>query len=352
MSNRGIGLGVVWGFCFVVIAAACAGQTVQGDGTAVVPTPRPALVVLSKDANELEIVDVGTLQVVGHAGTGAVPHEVAVSDDGKFALATNYGAHMAGTTLSLIDLDAQKEIQRVNLMNVIGAHGEKFGDLLGPHGVEFFDGEFYFTAEGSKKIARYNPSTNAVDWVHEIGQDRTHMLVIGRGGKTIYTSNVNSDSVAVVERSADGEKWTNTVIKVGKGPEAIDLSPDGKEVWVGNSGDGTVSVIETAAKKVVATVDVGTKHSNRVKFTPDGKLALNTDIGSGDLVVMDVGTRKVVKRMKLGSSAEGILIQPGGKRAYVAVSGDNKVDVVDLKTLEVVGKIETGKEPDGMGWRK
>jgi YVTN family beta-propeller protein len=317
-------------------------------GEAQEKTPSPALVVLSKDANELEIVDPGTLKIVGRAGTGPTPHEVAVSDDGKFAVATNYGARMDGTTLSVIDLDAQKEIHRVDLMNVKGPTGQDFGNLAGPHGVEFFAGRFYFTAEGAKKIARYDVATNLVNWEHEIGQMRTHMLVIAKTSHTIYTSNVNSDSITVVPASPA----TDSVIAVGKGPEGIDVSPDEKEVWAANSGDGTVSIIDTAAKKVVATIDVGTKHSNRVKFTTDGKLALISDMGSGELVVVDVGTRKVVKRLKLGSSAEGILIRPDGTVAYVAVSGDNKVDVVDLKKLEVVASIQTGKDPDGMGWRR
>jgi len=46
------------------------------------------------------------------------------------------------------------------------------------------------------------------------------------------------------------------------------------------------------------------------------------------------------------------LMRPDGKVAYVAVSGDDKVNVVDLKALEVVKTIATGKDPDGMGWRK
>jgi len=304
-------------------------------------TPRPALVVLEKDDNDLAIVDPATLKIVGRVPTGPIPHEVAVSEDGKIAVATNYGPHQDGTTISVIDLETQKEIHRFDL-----------GELRGPHGVQFFGGKAWITVEGSKKIARYDPATNKIDWTHEIGQNRTHMLVIAPGGRTIYTSNVSSDSVTVVEGNADGSHWTNTVIAVGEGPEAIDLSPDGKEVWVGNSGDGTVSIIDTAAKKVVATLDAKTKHSNRVIFTPDGKTALISDLGSGDLVVMDVGTRKEVKRLKLGSSTEGILVQPGGARAFVAVSGDNKVAVVDLKTLAVVGTIETGKDPDGLGWRK
>jgi YVTN family beta-propeller protein len=328
------------------VAAFCGVGAGQGK------TPRPALVVLDKDDSELAIVDPGTSKVVGKVKTGPVPHEVAVSADGKIAMATNYGPHQDGTTLSVIDLDAQKEIHRVDLMNVVGPHGENSGDLEGPHGVVFFEGKFWFTAEGSKKIARYDPATNKIDWTHEIGQNRTHMLVIAPGGKKIYTSNVNSNSVTVVGSNAGGSQWTNTVVAVGKGPEAIDLSPDGKELWGGNSGDGTVSIIDTVTKKVSATVDVGTKHSNRLKFTPDGKRVLITDIGSGELVVMDAGARKEVKRLNLGRSTEGILIVPDGTKAYVAASGDNKVVVVDLKTLTVVGMIETGKDPDGMGWRE
>lgn len=308
------------------------------------------MVVVSKGANALEIVDLGTLKVVGQVGAGAVPHEVAVSGDGKIALVTNYGPRQDGTTLSVIDLDAKEEIHRVDLLHVVGPKGEKFGDLIGPHGVEFFEGRFYFTAEGSKKIGRYDPAMNKVDWVQVIGQDRTHMLVILKKTHTIYTSNVNSDSVTAVEPSRDGGHWTNTLIPVGKGPEGIAVSPDGKEVWAANSGDGTVSIIDTGAKKVVETIDVGTKRSNRVKFTVDGKLVLISDMGSGELVVVDAKTRKVARKVKLGKSVEGILVAPDGKKAFVAVSGEGKVDVLDLGTWEVVGAIGGIADADGMGF--
>ena len=310
-------------------------------------TPRPALVVLNKDASELVIVDPGTLKIVGRVATGPIPHEVAVSADGKIAVTTNYGAHQDGTTLSVIDLDAQKEIHRVDLTN-LGPEG----DLIGPHGIEFFGGKFWFTAEGSKKIARYDPAFNYVNVTHLIGQNRTHMLVFAPDGRTIYTSNVNSDTVTAADFAPSLEANAKTfTLPVGKGPEGIDISPDGREVWVANSGDGTVSIIDTGTKKVKQTINVGTKHSNRVKFTPDGKLALISDLGSGDLVVMDVAARKEAKRLHLGSSTEGILIVPDGSKAFVAVSGDNKVAVVDLKTFAVVTTFETGKDPDGMAWR-
>ena len=123
-----------------------------------------------------------------------------------------------------------------------------------------------------------------------------------------------------------------------------------KQFWVANAGDGTVSVIDVATKKVVQTIDVGAKRSNRLKFTPDGKLVLVSDLGTGDVLVIDTASRKVTKRVNLGKSAAGILIVPDGSRAYVALTADGKVAIFDLKTLSKTGEIATGRGPDGMAW--
>jgi YVTN family beta-propeller protein len=58
----------------------------------------------------------------------------------------------------------------------------------------------------------------------------------------------------------------------------------------------------------------------------------------------------VVKRVDVGTGAAGVLIEPTGRRAYVSCSPDNWVAVIDLKTLKVVGRIEPGREPDGLSW--
>jgi YVTN family beta-propeller protein len=323
-----------------VIAGALFGALGNGSACfAQSKTPKPALLVLDKAAGELAIVDPGTLEVVGKVKTGPVPHEVAVSGDGKIAVTTNYGAHQDGTTLSVIDLVEQKEIHRVDLL-----------PLRGPHGIVFLSGKFYFTVEGSNAIARYDEGTNQVDWTMPTSQERSHMLVVTGDGQKVFTANVVSNTVTCLAKNTKSDTWTTTQIATGKGPEGMDLSPDGGELWTANSGDGTVSVIDAGAKKVVATVDVRTKHSNRLKFTPDGKLVLISDIGNGDLVVLDASSRREVKRINLGKSAEGILIVPDGSRAFVAVSGDDRVAVVDLKTLTVTRTFSTGKDPDGLAW--
>ena len=121
-------------------------------------------------------------------------------------------------------------------------------------------------------------------------------------------------------------------------------------MWVANAADGTVSIVDIAQKKVVATIPDTVGHANRLKFTRDGKYALISDLQGNDLTVMDVATRKVLRKIPLGSSSEGILIAPDAKRAFVALGPGNAVAVIDLATWTVSGKIQTGRGPDGMAW--
>jgi YVTN family beta-propeller protein len=43
-------------------------------------------------------------------------------------------------------------------------------------------------------------------------------------------------------------------------------------------------------------------------------------------------------------------MQPDGQRAFVSCSPDDYVTVIDLKTLEATGRIDAGREPDGLAW--
>jgi YVTN family beta-propeller protein len=301
-----------------------------------------SLLVLEKEARSLAIVDPARLEVVARVDAGDDPHEVVASEDGRLAFISNYGAFgTPGHTLSVVDLAARKALLAVDL-----------GALRAPHGLELVGGKVYFTAEGSKTIGRYDSVTRQIDWQLGVGQDRTHMLVVARDQGRIFTSNVNSGTMTLLEQAKGGDVsgWTMTHVAVGKGPEGFDVSPDGRELWAANSGDGTVSVVDVASRKVVQTVPVSTKRSNRLKFTPDGKRVLISDLGTGDLVVLDAVARRELKRINLGHGAAGILVAPDGSRAYVAVSPDAQVAVVDLQTLSVTGRIVTGKGPDGMAW--
>ncbi len=334
-------------------------------------TPKSALLVLSKRDQTLAIVDPATLKVVARVPVLEDPHEVIASTDGKTAYVSDYGGGRYHT-LSVVDLVAQKPLPPIDL-----------GPLNGPHGLTFVAGETWFTAEGAKVIGRYDPATKKVDWVMGTGQNRTHMIYVSPDLKRIITTNVSSGTVSIIEKTLrtggpggppppnrpgaaprpgnmppgpppgggpPTTDWNQTVIKVGNGSEGFDVSPDGKEVWVANAQDGTISIIDPNAKTVTQTLDANVQSANRLKFTLDGKLVLVSTLGGPNLTVIDAATRKTVKVVPMGDGAAGILMEPGGARAFVACSPDDYVAVVDLKTLTVVGKIEAGPDPDGMAW--
>ncbi|MBV9867037.1 MAG: YncE family protein [Abitibacteriaceae bacterium] len=332
----------------------------------------PALLILNKRDRSLAIVNPTTRQVVARVPAGEDPHEVVASSDGKFAYISNYGGPGSNlNTLSVVDLVAQKALPAINL-----------GALHSAHGLAFAGGKVYFTAETNKVIGRYDPATQQVDWVLGLGQNRTHMIVVSKDTTKLFTSNVNSDTISIIEHikqtggpfggppggapfgpppngapfgpppNGPGGRmdWDVTAVHVGQGPEGFDVAPDEKEIWAANSHDGSLSIIDVATKQVTQTLDAHINFANRLKFSPDGKLVLISSLGSGEVVIFDAATRHEIKRLKLGRGAAGILMEPGGARAYVACSPDNTVAVVDLKTLEVTGHIDSGQEPDGLAW--
>jgi YVTN family beta-propeller protein len=316
----------------LLLVAACA----MVAGAAELPTL--TLLVGNKDENSMVFVDPATNKVLGKVPTGNGPHEIAASSDGKLAFVANYGTGPApGSTLSVIDVVNQHVLRTVDI-----------APLQRPHGLFFVDGKVYFTAEANRMVGRYDPAANKIDWMMGTGQGTTHMVVAGAGGR-VFTANIGGNSISIIE-SGNNNQYTVTTVPVGQGPEAIDLSPDGKELWTAHSRDGGVSIIDVAEKKVVRVFPIGTKRSNRLKFTPDGTRVLVSDLDGNEVIVIDAASRKEMKRIAMGRVPEGILMAKDGSRAYVAEAGENRIAIVDLKTLEVTGHLTTGNGPDGMAW--
>jgi len=303
------------------------------------------LLALSKADHTLAIVDPGTLTVLARIPVGNDPHEVTASPDGKTAYVANYGG---GTLyeINVIDLVNHKPLQTIDTR-----------PLYGPHDVTFVGNKLWFTAEGSKAVGRYDPSTGKLDWSMGTGQDRTHMLFVTPDSHTIYTTNVASGTVSILAdtliQPANGkarEDWNQTVIPVGRGSEGFDVLPGGKKLWTVASDDGVIYCIDVASKKVEKKIAAHAVGANRLKFTPDGKRALISSIRTGDLFVYDVESGKEIKKINVGNSAAGILIVPDGSKAFVACSSDNYIALIDLTTFEIVKHVDAGKVPDGMAW--
>lgn len=310
---------------------------------ATAPAQTPAtgqLLVLLRDSSQLAIVDPGSGEVLAKIPTGRDPHEVTASDDGR----TAFVASMVDG-ISVIDLAAREEIRRVD-----PGPGSQTHDLL------YLDGKVYFTIEGYKSIGRYDPAADEIEWTLGIGEEGVHMLVLDPRNGTLFTPNTRSNTVTMIENATAGpaQARTTDIAIPGETPEALDLSPDGRELWTATRADGGVSVIDVASREVVADIDLGMRDANRLRFTPDGRVLI-IDGEAAELVVMDSGSREVIERVSLGDVDTGdgaLLIGPDGRFAYAGLRAIDKVAVVNLETLEVTMEIqvEPGDGPGCMYW--
>jgi len=211
-----------------------------------------------------------------------------------------------------------------------------------------------------------DPSNGRLLQAVETGQEISHMVAVTPDGARAFVANIGSGSVTAIDLAA-GEKIRD--VATGEGAEGIAVTPDGHEVWVTNRAANTVSVIDAASLEPLHTID-SPDFPIRVAITPDGTRALVSCARSGDIAVFDVKTRKERVRRKLdlepvkdqaerlfggfGDSPTpiGLVIAPDGKQAWVAATRADAVVVVDVETLDVVGLIKAGREPDGMTWAR
>jgi DNA-binding beta-propeller fold protein YncE len=301
------------------------------------------LLVLNKRDATLAFVDPASMKVLAKLPTGEGPHEVAASEDGKIAIVCNYGTGPnPGTTLMVVDVAARRELRRLTLPG-----------LLRPHGIQAVGSRFYFTAEGSRAVARYDATTDRIDWIGGTGQETTHMLVVVPGEKKIYTANIGGNSVSVLDLTNAPRQIALKQIPVVKGPEGIDLAPDGSALWVGGrTAEGGITIIDPKTDAVVRTLPTSTKFANRVKFTRDGKQVLVSDPTAGDLTLFDATSGEVVKKITTAAGPSGILFTRDGKRLYVACAAAAKVQVYSTDGWTLAGEVETGNEPDGMAYAR
>jgi YVTN family beta-propeller protein len=327
----------------LVLSIAGAG-TLAGQSRAVSTLPSPTLLVAEKRGGLLGVVDATTLQVIAHVPAAPSPHEVAT--DGRFAYVSTQG----GPLITVIDLATLKPVDSVD----VGAIGQV-------HGLAVQSGKLYFTSERARTVARYDPQTRRIDWLFGGGQGRTHMVVVTADGSKLFTTNISSGSLSIIERvepaagrggrgAAAQPDWTITAIATGAGAEGLALSPDEKTVWTANVPARSLSVVDVATKQLVATIPVTTTYTNRLVFTSDGRHVLATDLRGPEVTVFDAATHKELKRIQVGGGTEGLIVEPNGRRAFISSPPQNKVVIIDLPTLAVTGEITGLDGPDGLAW--
>lgn len=185
----------------------------------------------------------------------------------------------------------------------------------------------------------------------------------------VYVANEGADTVSVLDAASFK---TLASVRVGKAPHNVQVSPDGKVVWVTNNGEpdraaasvhkemakgehsamataGAVWAIDTSRDAVIAKVPVGT-HPAHVVVSPDGRFAYITNGGDDTVSVIDTSAQRVVATIPVGKFPHGLRISPDGKHAYVANLKGGTVSVIDTVSQKEVAQVPAGKGPAQVGF--
>jgi YVTN family beta-propeller protein len=140
-------------------------------------------------------------------------------------------------------------------------------------------------------------------------------LAVTRDGKTLYCalSDLHGFVIADIAQRKVVAKVElpplppGTKYPVPNTPtHGLELSPDGKELWVTSCATDTMYVYDTARKEIVGKVGVGAG-PNWVTFSPDGRYCCVSNVLSDDVSIIDRATRKEAARVKVGSGPKRLV---------------------------------------------
>ena len=128
-------------------------------------------------------------------------------------------------------------------------------------------------------------------------------------------------------------------IPLGNEPEAFDLSPDGKTIYVSNEDEGEASFVDAATGKILKSIKVG-KEPEGVKVSADGKTLYVTSEVASLVHVIDVASATVVKNVKVGKRPRRMALTPDGKELWVTNELDASVSIIATATHSVIGGLK------------
>lgn len=172
--------------------------------------------------------------------------------------------------------------------------------------------------------------------------DVSAVLVLPNTGlmlSTIY----GEDKVVIFDRATGARQGE---IATGKSPDAAAFDRASGLVFVMNAKSNDATVIDPAAKKMVATIAMGGKPEAAVSDGA-GRMFVNIE-DTSEIAVIDVARRTVVGRYKLPGCEEptGIALDPASG-TLISACHNRIVKLIDAKTGADRGSVPVGENSDG-----
>src|SRR5262245_4158185 len=309
----------------VVGAAALATGLMPTASAQSAATPPKAYVGLFGD-NAVAVIDTSTDRVTKTIPIAAGPHGLVITPDNKWVYVSSDG----DSVVSVINTSTDEITSTIDVGTM-------------PHGLAITpDGKRVLVADfGTDQVEAIDTSTNQLTW--EVGVPQPHNLAITADGQTVYAASQKAGSTALAIIDIQSGQETGSV-PLDRTPRALNVSPDGEEVFFTEAGVDALLVLDRTSNQIVSQIPTGASPHHPL-FTPDGKLGMVVAQGPGDLDLFDPETYANTGTVKIGDMPHWIGATSDNHFAYVTNEVSNDVSVVDLTSSTVSDAIPVGNAP-------
>lgn len=289
----------------------------------------------SSESDQTIVVDATRLEVTNRIQVGKHPTHLTLAPDGRFFAVMNEGEN----AVSFIDVAQEAEFKRLRGFQT-------------PHFMRFApDGRHAFVANiAGDHLSRVDLNTFEIDKDIDLAASSPRLPGLAEGGFAdaqidaqgmLYAAHAASGRVLVYDTIQDRKI---SELAVGQRPWIVFAEHPFTNVvarhLVPNFGDETVSLIDGPSKSVLAALP-GDSEAYGVNYTsqaPDRAFVMNRV--RSDVAVVDLNSRQILQRIPVGGNTETASTTPDGRLIVAAVSSANRVVVIDVKTQSIIKTFE------------
>jgi YVTN family beta-propeller protein len=245
-----------------------------------------------------KVVDTATGQVTSTIQLPGRPNQCASTPDGHYVAVPN----RSGDTVVIIDIPMGKIVKELPVKMPHNAYSTGRNDVM------------YVSSMGENAIYRIDlKKMEYTDKIPTSGIPRPYAVT--RDEKTLYVALSDYHGFEIINIP---DKKQIAKVDLPAAPPAdcelephtethgIALSPNEKELWVTSLSDGGVYVYDVATKKLSAEIATGSC-PNWIGFSPDGKSVTVSNCASNDAAIIDAKTHQVLAKVKTGEGPKRLL---------------------------------------------
>ena len=294
-----------------------------------------AFVVGEKAAGSIGFYD-AEFHRLGGVKVGTHPHEIVLTPDRKTLYVADNGVMWmtetgpGDNTVSIVDIASMKRTGMIDL-----------GEFRRPHGITYdaTSNRVYATTEKPSKLLVLDPKSLKVIRTYDVKGQAPHIVKLDHKREWAYVSNTDTGTLSAIKLGID------EVISMpsGERPQGQAMSPDGRTIFVANSGGNSISIFDLEQKKNVGSIVTTGKAPVRLVVSSDGKTLIYALQEGRAVGFADIASRKELVEIPVGGRPVSMSLSLDGKLAYCSVQEEDEINIISVAERKVIKVVHTPK---------